>query len=64
LSVSTSSAPFVASEQASTILPPLKSIYNRSAAQHNAVIVGEDEDHGTPRPFSFLPFSLQPFFFL
>ena len=54
MSVSTSSAPFVVSEQASAILPPLKSIKNRSAAQDDAIIAGEDEDHGTPRPFSFL----------
>ena len=63
LSVSTSSASFVATEQASAILPPLKSIYNRSAAKNDAVIASKDADHGTPRPFSFLPFSLQPFFF-
>ena len=63
LCVSTSSAPFVALEQASAILPPLKSIYNRSAAKNDAVIASKDDDHGTPRPFSFLPFSLQPFFF-
>ena len=41
LSVSTSSAPFVASEQASAILPPLKSIYNRSSAQDDAIEVGQ-----------------------
>ena len=61
LSVSTSSAPFLASEQASAILLPLKSIYNRSAAKNDAVIAGEDEDHGTPRPFFFL---LAAFLFL
>ena len=41
LSVSTSSAPFVALEQASAILPPLKSIYNRSSAQDDAIEVGQ-----------------------
>ena len=61
LCVSTSSAPFVASEQASAILPPLKSIYNRSAAKNDAVIASKDEDHGTPWPFSFL---LAAFLFL